>query len=146
MTRPKDEMGSQIVSSESDISHPILVYRSRNNNSSSTLSSSDSFGAWIFSHFRIQVGSADECVASGGRKPRETRWTSDERLSSPETNLKVGLLPLFSMQLLLSHMFLSFMARTSPLTCYCVTELCVRVLSTYLRNRAPKSCHFQVKF
>ena len=26
-------MGSQIVSSESDISHPILVYRSRNNNS-----------------------------------------------------------------------------------------------------------------
>ena len=33
MTRPKDEMGSQIVSSESDISHPILVYLSRNNNS-----------------------------------------------------------------------------------------------------------------
>ena len=33
MTRPKDEMGSQIVSSESDISHPILCYLSRNNNS-----------------------------------------------------------------------------------------------------------------
>ena len=33
MTRPKDEMGSQIVSSEFDISHPILVYLSRNNNS-----------------------------------------------------------------------------------------------------------------
>ena len=33
MMRPKDEMGSQTVSSESDISHPILVYRSRNNNS-----------------------------------------------------------------------------------------------------------------
>ena len=33
MTRPKDEMGSQIVSSESDISHPVLVYLSRNNNS-----------------------------------------------------------------------------------------------------------------
>ena len=33
MTRPKDEMGSQIVSSESDISHPILVYQSWNNNS-----------------------------------------------------------------------------------------------------------------
>ena len=32
MTRPKDEMGSQIVSSESDISHPILVYLSWNNN------------------------------------------------------------------------------------------------------------------
>ena len=32
MTRPKDEMGFQIVSSESDISHPILVYLSRNNN------------------------------------------------------------------------------------------------------------------
>ena len=33
MTQPKDEMGSQIVSSESDISHLIFVYRSRNNNS-----------------------------------------------------------------------------------------------------------------
>ena len=33
MTRPKDEMGSQMVSSESDISHPILVYLSRNNDS-----------------------------------------------------------------------------------------------------------------
>ena len=33
MTRLKDEMGSQIVSSESDISHPILVYLSRNSNS-----------------------------------------------------------------------------------------------------------------
>ena len=32
MMRPKDEMGSQIVSSESDISHPTLVYLSRNNN------------------------------------------------------------------------------------------------------------------
>ena len=33
ITRPKDEMGSQIVSSESDISHPILVCLSQNNNS-----------------------------------------------------------------------------------------------------------------
>ena len=33
MARPEDEMGSQIVSSESEISHPILVYLSRNNNS-----------------------------------------------------------------------------------------------------------------
>ena len=33
VTRPKDEMGSQIVSSESDTSHPILVYLSRNNSS-----------------------------------------------------------------------------------------------------------------
>ena len=33
MTRPKDELGSQVVSSESDISHPMLVYLSRNNNS-----------------------------------------------------------------------------------------------------------------
>ena len=33
MARPKDEMGSQIVSSESNISYPILVYLSRNNNS-----------------------------------------------------------------------------------------------------------------
>ena len=35
MTWPKDEMGSQIVSSQSDISHPILVYLGRNNNSQS---------------------------------------------------------------------------------------------------------------
>ena len=86
--------------------------------SSSTLSSSDSSdssGAWISSHFRIQVRSADECVAPGRCQPRETRWTSDRRLSSPETNFKVGLLPLFFMQLLLSHMFLSFMVQTSPL-------------------------------
>ena len=33
MTRPKDEIGSEIVSSESDISHPIRVYLSWNNNS-----------------------------------------------------------------------------------------------------------------
>ena len=33
MTRPKHEMGSQIVSSKSDISHPILVYLCRKNNS-----------------------------------------------------------------------------------------------------------------
>ena len=32
MTRPKDEMGSQIVSCECDISHPILVFLSQNNN------------------------------------------------------------------------------------------------------------------
>ena len=32
MTRPKDEMGSQIVFSEFDIFHPILVYLSWNNN------------------------------------------------------------------------------------------------------------------
>ena len=41
--------------------------------------------------------------ALGRRQLRGTRWTSDGRLSSPETNLKVGLLPLFFMQLLLSH-------------------------------------------
>ena len=32
MTWPKNEMGSQIVFSEFDIFHPILVYPSRNNN------------------------------------------------------------------------------------------------------------------
>ena len=118
MTRPKYEMGSQTVSSESDISSDTSLSKSEQQlpSSSPTLSSSDSSGAWIFSHFRIQVRSADECVAPGRRQFRETRWTSDGRLSSPETNLKIGLLPLFFMQLLLSHMFLSFMVRTSPLT------------------------------
>ena len=120
MTRPKDEMGSQIDSFESDKTYPILVYLSRNNISQaqarrfSALAAPDR--AWISSDFRIQLRSADECVAPGRRQPRETRWTSDGRLSSPETNLKVGLLPLFFMQLLLSHMFLSFMVQTSPLT------------------------------
>ena len=33
MTRPKDEMGSQIVSSESDVSHPIFACLSLHNNS-----------------------------------------------------------------------------------------------------------------
>ena len=122
MTRAKDEMGSQIVPSESDISprcsSDTCLSKSEQQlpSSSSTLSSSDSSGAWISSHFRIQVGSADECVAPGRRQPRETRWTFDRRLSSPETNLKVGLLPLFFMQLpLLHNMFLLFMVRTSPL-------------------------------
>ena len=32
MTQPKDEMGSQIVFSEFDIFHPMLVYLSRSNN------------------------------------------------------------------------------------------------------------------
>ena len=118
MTRPKDEMGSQIVSSQSDIPHPILVYLSRSEqqlpSSSSMPSSSDSSGAWISSHFRIQVRSADECLAPGRRQYRETRWTSDGPLSSPEMNLKAGLLPLFFIQLLLSHMFLSFTVRTPP--------------------------------
>ena len=85
-------------------------------NSSLTLSSSDSSGAWIFSHFRIQVRSSDECVVPGRHQPRETHWSFDGRLSSAETNLKVGLLPLLFMQLLLSHMFLSFMVWTSPST------------------------------
>ena len=85
MTRHKDDMGSQIISSESYISHPILVYLSRNNNSQAQ---ARRFAAWISSQIRIQVRSADECVAPGRRQPRETRWTSARRLSSPETNLK----------------------------------------------------------
>ena len=121
MTRPKDEMGSQIVPSESDISPRCSsdTYLSKSEqqlpSSSSTLSSSDSAGAWIFNHFQIQMEYADECVAPGRHQPQETCWTSDRRLSSPETNLKVGLLPLVLMQLLLLHVFLSFMVRTSPL-------------------------------
>ena len=63
--------------------------------------------------------SADEYVTLGRRQPRETRFTSDGRLSSPETNSKVGRLPLFFMQLFLSHMFLSFMVRTSLRTVSC---------------------------
>ena len=69
----------------------------------------------LSSHIRIQVRSADIGTAPGRRRLRETHWTSDGRLSSPGTNLKVWLLPLFFMQLL-SHTFLSFMVQTSPIT------------------------------
>ena len=53
--------------------------------SSSTLSSSDSSGAWISSHFSIQVRTADLCMAPWKRQPRETR----ERLFHPEWVLKL---------------------------------------------------------
>ena len=59
MTRPKDEMGSQNVFSEFDILHSSDTCLSKSEqqhpSSSSTFSSSDSSGAWISSHFRIQV-------------------------------------------------------------------------------------------
>ena len=119
MTRPKRRNGiSNCLFRVRHISSDTSLSKSEQQlpSSSPTLSSSDSSGAWIFSHFRIQVRPADECVAPGRRQFRETSWTSDGRLSSPETNLKVGILPLFFMQLLLSHMFLSFMVRTSPLS------------------------------
>ena len=68
-------MGSQIVSSESDISHRILVYLSRNNNVQAQARRFSALTApepEISSHFRIQVRSADECVVPGRRQPRET--------------------------------------------------------------------------
>ena len=92
--------------------------------SSSTLFGSDSSGAWICSDFRIQVRSADECVSPGRRQPRETRWISHGRLSFPETNLKVGLLPLFFIQ----YVFLSFMVRTS------LTEISRITLTQYVHG------------
>ena len=74
MTQPKDEMGSQMVSSESDISHPILVYLSRNNDSQAqarrlpALTSPEPEFPVIF-----EVRSANKCVAPGRRQSRETR-------------------------------------------------------------------------
>ena len=76
MTRPKDEVGSQIVSSESDIFHRILVYLGRNNNSQGQARRFPALTApeHEFSvHFWIQVRSADECVAPGRcRPPRDS--------------------------------------------------------------------------
>ena len=115
MTRPKDEMGSQIVPSESNIFHPILCYLSRNNNSQAQFRRFSALTAQE-PEFPVIFGPKWDPLTSAWRQLRETRWTSDGRLSSPETNLKVGLLPLFFMQLLFSHMFLSFMVRTSPLS------------------------------
>ena len=51
MTRPKDEMGSQIVSSESGISHPILIYLSQNNNSQAQV---DAFQLWQLRSLNFQ--------------------------------------------------------------------------------------------
>ena len=72
-------MGSQTVSSESDIFHLILVYRSRNNNSGPKLSSSDSSGA------RISV------IFGSKWDPLTTAWrqggTSPERLAELPTGV-----------------------------------------------------------
>ena len=67
------------------------------------------------------------------------------RLSSPETNLKVGLLPLFFTQLLLSHMFLSFMVRTSPWSytgqlCYVACRLPFDIRTGWLTASLQCSC------
>ena len=107
------------LSLPSPTSHPILVYLSQNNNSLAQARRFPPLAA-LEPEFSVVFGSKwdllTRCVAPGRRQSRETRWTSDGRLSSPETNLKVGLLPLIFMKVLLSHMFLSFMVRTSPLT------------------------------
>ena len=101
--------------------------------STSTLFGSDRSGAQISSDSRIQVRSADECVAPGRRQPERLAELPTGVRSSPETNLKVGLLPLFFIQLLLSHMFLSFMVRTSPLTWWCWTVIVtLQVLLCYV--------------
>ena len=65
MTRPKDEMGSQIVSSESDISHPILCYLSRNNNSQA-----------LFRRFSAQTAQEPEFPVIFGSKwdPLTSAW------------------------------------------------------------------------
>ena len=85
MTRPKDEMGSQTVSSESDISHPILVFRSRNNNSQAQ--------AWRFPaltapepEFSVIFGSKWDPLTSAWRQG----GASPERL----TELPTGVSPL----------------------------------------------------
>ena len=98
MTRPKDEMESQVVSSESDISHPILVSLSRNNNFQGHARRFPALTA-PESEFPVIFRSKLDPLTSAWRQPRETRGTSDGCLSSPETNFKVGLLLLFLMQL-----------------------------------------------
>ena len=85
MTRPKDEMGSQIVSSESDRSHPILVYLSRNNNS---LAQTRRFPALTAPEpeFPVIFGSKWDPLTSAWRQG----GTSPERL----TELPTGVSPL----------------------------------------------------
>ena len=103
----------------------------------------DTFQLWQlrslnFRWFSYLFGSKWDPLTSAWRQPRETCWTSDGRFSSPETNLKVGLLPLFFMQLLLSHIFLSFMVRTSPLSLYS------KSFRKYLKNKIEKKKTFYV--
>ena len=64
----------------------------------------------------------------GGASPERLAELPTGRLSSPETNLKVGRLPLFFMQLLLSHMFLSFTVRTSPLSAAFIHDFMTAVM------------------
>ena len=120
MTRPKAEMGSQTVSSESDISLPIHVYLSWNNNSQAQ---ARRFPALTSPEpeFPVIFGSKWDPLTSawrqGGASSERVAELYDRGHSSPETNFKVGLLPLFFMHLLLSHMF---MVRTSPLSSFLV--------------------------
>ena len=82
MTRPKDEMGSQIVSSETDVSHPILCYQSRKNNSQAQFRRFPALTA-PEPEFPVIFGSKWDPLTSawrqggrgggGGRQPRETR-------------------------------------------------------------------------
>ena len=119
MTRPKDEMGSQMVSSEPDISNPILVFLSRNSNSQDQARRFPALAA-PQPEFPVIFGYKWDPLTSawrqGGASPERLAEFFDGHLSSPETNLKMGLIPLLFMELLLLHMFLSFMVRTSPLT------------------------------
>ena len=114
--RPEDEMGSQIISSESDISHPILVHLSRNNNSQAQARLFPALTA-PEPEFPVIFGSCIPLTTAcrqGGASPESfDELPTGGRLSSPETNLKVGLLPLFFMQRLLSDYVSVIYVRTS---------------------------------
>ena len=119
MTRPKDEMGSQIVSSESDRSHPILSYLSRNNNSHAQARRFPALTA-PEPEFPVIFGSKWDPLTSAWRQG----GASPERLAE----LSTGVSPLqkriwkwdfyhcsscnFFFHIII--MFLSFMVRTSP--------------------------------
>ena len=117
MTQPKDEMGSQIVSSESDISRPILVYLSRNSDSQAQAR-----------HFPALIASEPEFPVIFGSKwdPLTSAWRqggpSPERLAKLPTVVSPlqkriwewDFYHFSSCNFFFSHTFLSFMVRASP--------------------------------
>ena len=86
MTRPKDEIGSQIVSSESDISHPILVCRSRNNDSQAQARRFPALTA-PEPEFPVTFGSKWDPLTSAWRQGGGGGGASPERLAELPTSV-----------------------------------------------------------
>ena len=108
MTRPKDEMGSQSVSSESDISHPILVYLSRKTTPKLKL---DAFQLWQLRSLNFQ----------SFLDPGEIRWRvrGAREAPAPRDSLNFRRASLLSRNEFESGTFTIVLHATSSFTCFC---------------------------